>query len=234
MLTFENNTILSCNISYTLPFSSHILRDVCVYFRWHSHAGLQYVDGVHGPLIVRQPNKTNVNRKEYHFDLSEHIIYLQDWFHIPMVNVLVPEFYHGAGPYTPDAILINGRGGQIVPEHHKPQWCEDGSPCSIPRYAQFNVSKGQKYRFRTIAGMAARKCSVRVSIDNHNLVIIATDGAPTKPFTCKSFRIFNAERYDFVLDANQAHGNYWLRVEVSNILFNFIPHKHRHLPPHTP
>ncbi len=193
------------------------MKYISYYFRWHSHAGLQYVDGVSGPLIVRQPNETNVNRQEYHFDLSEHVIFLQDWFHTPLVNLLVPDVYgvpENGRKYTPDAILINGRGGQIVPEQGEPQWCEDNKQCNIPRYAQFNVTKGQKYRFRTIAGMAARRCRVRVSVDDHNITIIATDGASTKPFTCKSFFMFNAERYDFVLDANQASGNYWLRVEV--------------------
>ncbi len=186
--------------------------------RWHSHAGLQYADGISGPLIVRQPNETNVNRQEYHFDLSEHIIFVQDWFHLPLVNLLVPDFYKAPGANAnPDAILINGRGGQIVLEHGKPQWCEDGLPCSIPRYAQFNVTKGHKYRFRTIAGMATKRCQVRVSIDDHNITIIATDGALTKPFTCKSFLMFNAERYDFVLYTNQEPSNYWLRVEVNTI-----------------
>ncbi len=207
-----------CISHFQKPTFEIYLRLFCVYFRWHSHAGLQYVDGVSGPLIVRQPNETNANRKEYHFDLSEHIIFIQDWFHTTLVNLLVPDIYDVRGRYFPDAILINGRGGQTVPEQlGKPEWCEDNSQCNIPRYAQFNVTKGQKYRFRTIAGMAARRCRVRVSIDDHNITIIATDGALTKPFTCKSFFMFNAERYDFVLDANQEPGNYWLRVEVKLI-----------------
>ena len=129
----------------------------------------------------------------------------------------MPDFYRVAGVNAdPDTILINGRGGQIVPEQGKPQWCGNkAETCNLPRYAQFNVTKGQKYRFRTIAGMATKRCQVNVSIDDHNITIIATDGTLTKPFTCKSFLMFNAERYDFVLDANQEPGNYWLRVEVS-------------------
>ena len=55
---------------------------------------------------------------------------------------------------------------------------------------------------------------MRVSVDNHTLQIIATDGASTKPYATRYFAIWNAERYDFVLNADQEPENYWMRVTV--------------------
>ena len=99
----------------------------------------------------------------------------------------------------------------------------------MPRYAQFNVTKcngeceqGDRYRFRVISAAVERKCALKVSVDQHDLKIIATDGASIKPFTAKSFIIFNAERYDFVLAADREPSNYWIRVTVSFISLSVL------------
>jgi len=72
---------------------------------------------------------------------------------------------------------------------------------------------------------------MEISVDNHTLSVIATDGSnlqPTmgkivhlkSPFKVKIFLFLTAdslvsyagERFDFVLNANQSIGRYWLRV----------------------
>ena len=42
--------------------------------------------------------------------------------------------------------------------------------------------------------------------------MIATDGNPFEKVEVDSFNIFAGERFDFVLNASQAIGNYWVRV----------------------
>ncbi len=54
-----------------------------------------------------------------------------------------------------------------------------------------------------------------ISIENHNLTAIATDGAPIEPITVDTIGLADGERYDFVLTADQEVGNYWFRVRVA-------------------
>ena len=42
--------------------------------------------------------------------------------------------------------------------------------------------------------------------------IIETDGQSNEPLTVDSLQIFAAQRYSFVLNANQPVGNYWIRA----------------------
>ena len=81
--------------------------------------------------------------------------------------------------------LVNGRG-----EKHlvKDEYNVTGSnTIPDPKHTPvevFNVDYGKAYRFRMIS--AAPRCPFKVSIDDHELTIIATDGAPLKPATAQS------------------------------------------------
>ncbi len=52
----------------------------------------------------------------------------------------------------------------------------------------------------------------QVSIDNHTMTMIASDGNPFGPADVRSFNVYAGERYDFVLSASQSVGNYWIRA----------------------
>ena len=49
---------------------------------WHSHVSFQRGDGLFGPYIVRRPVGNDPNDYLYDFDLTEHFIFPQEWFHI--------------------------------------------------------------------------------------------------------------------------------------------------------
>ena len=119
-------------------------------YRWHSHSGLQRGDGLNGAFIVRQPKEIDVNGVLYDYDKPEHVIVLQDWEHRMGVNHFVRDFYQGFDA-SPGAILINGKGGQTIPEEERPLWCgssnTDLRACPVPRYEQFVVTRGDKFRF---------------------------------------------------------------------------------------
>jgi iron transport multicopper oxidase len=51
------------------------------------------------------------------------------------------------------------------------------------------------------------------SIDGHNLTVIEADGVTTSPVTVNQLTIFAAQRYSFVLEANQPVDNYWIRAQ---------------------
>ena len=73
----------------------------------------------------------------------------------------------------------------------------------------FNVTRRKKYRFRVIG--TGSLYPLRVSVDNHEILVVATDGYDIDPWMVESLVIQPGERYDFILDANQPYGNYWIR-----------------------
>ena len=61
--------------------------------------------------------------------------------------------------------------------------------------ATFYVTHGFKYRFR-VANPGFTLCPVLVSIDDHELLIIASDTGSVQPEKAKSFIIYGGERYE--------------------------------------
>lgn len=78
-------------------------------------------------------------------------------------------------------------------------------------YEVFNITSGRRYRFRVISN-GILNCPIQFSIDNHTLGVFESDGNPFKKIEVESFNIFAGERFDFVLNADQPIGNYWMRV----------------------
>ena len=48
---------------------------------YHSHSSFQRGDGLFGPYIVRTAKELDPNADEYDFDLTDHYISVQEWFH---------------------------------------------------------------------------------------------------------------------------------------------------------
>ena len=84
--------------------------------------------------------------------------------------------------------LVNGRGEKhkVNDEHNLTGSATTPDPAYTPLEV-FNVDSGKTYRFRMIS--AAPRCFFKVSVDNHELVVIATDGAPLKPVTVQNIII---------------------------------------------
>lgn len=99
---------------------------------------------------------------------------------------------------------------KLVPGHGKGEpFSKNGVDYFTP-YSEFEVEPTKKYRFR-IVGNGILHCPFKVSVDNHQIEVIATDGHPFKSVMADSVVVQTGERYDFVLHANQAVGNYWMR-----------------------
>lgn len=254
---------------------------------WHSHVGTQRSDGAFGSLIVRQPESYIPHSHLYDFDLSEHIIFIQDWIYVTSISNF-NAFHHSIGDNKPQNILINGKGkyinnknedeiktiitttdggndqneespivteATIIPltqdevnaeEHvqkNYPNKKNTENPTvnntDVPpteaatdkQYIVMNLNKQKRsteelvttplqiyevtqnktYRFRTVnAGFL--NCPVELSIDNHNLTVIASDGWYIEPIIVSTIVIYSGERFDFILNASQSINNYWMRV----------------------
>nr|QHF16626.1 laccase 2 protein [Cepaea nemoralis] len=172
---------------------------------WHSHAGLQRADGLFGHLVVRQAPSREPHWGVYDFDLPEHELLVNDWWH-RSADPSFAQHHHSDGDNKPSTILINGKGMDTVVCNNETKQCN----CT-PREL-FTVKKGFRYRFRIISN-GILNCPFRISVDEHSLEIIASDGAPVSPMEVESFNIIAGERYDFVLTANQSVDNYLIRVQ---------------------
>ncbi|KAH8382219.1 hypothetical protein KR009_002442 [Drosophila setifemur] len=157
---------------------------------YHSHVGWQRGFGVAGALIVRQTRQENQHAQLYDYDLVEHTLLIQDIFYENNLQ---------------DArnILINGKG-----RNHLSQLPDNDNR---HRYERLRVTPGYRYRMRVILNGIAN-CPVEFSIEQHKLLIVSADGNDIEPVLADGFFLTSAERFDFVLEANQYAKNYWIRV----------------------
>ncbi|KAJ7794928.1 laccase [Mycena olivaceomarginata] len=83
-----------------------------------------------------------------------------------------------------------------------------GGPTS--QLAVISVTSGQRYRMRLVS----MSCDPNFifTIDGHTMTIIEADGVNTEPLTVDSIQIYAGQRYSFVLTADQAVDNYWIRT----------------------
>ncbi|KAL3853436.1 hypothetical protein ACJMK2_016973 [Sinanodonta woodiana] len=179
---------------------------------YHSHLGTQRTMGIFGALIIRE--------RKYHKE-DEHIMSITEYNHDmdSMLSYMKDKYglYEGRTPAIPSKAidgtqfdnfqfhsgLINGRGRFYDPRtgHH------NGAPLTV-----FNVFRGRSYRFRVIG--AANMLAFRISVDHHSLLLVASDGHDLEPVNVESFIINPGESFDFVLVANQAVSNYWIRAHT--------------------
>ncbi|KAJ3150803.1 laccase [Geranomyces variabilis] len=172
--------------SYTYRFQS---RDQAGTFWYHSHFHAQYVDGLRGVIIVRDPQ--DPHKSLYDFDLDEHVLSLSEWYSQPSKIDLQQLLATGSEP-TPSAGLINGSGGKA------------------PKYVA-NVAKGKRYRMRIVNSGAMT--SWEFSIDKHDFTVIEVDSINHKPVLASKLVIYPGQRYSIVVNANQQVGNYAITIK---------------------
>lgn len=82
----------------------------------------------------------------------------------------------------------------------------------ITPYEVFHVTAGYRYRFRTI-NSGFLNCPLEISVDNHTLTVIASDGSYFEPVAVDTLVSYAGERFDFVVNADQPIYNYWVRIK---------------------
>ncbi|XP_076303579.1 uncharacterized protein LOC143221864 [Lasioglossum baleicum] len=169
---------------------------------WHSHVGLQKMNGFAGSFIVREPAEEDPNSDLYDYDLANHVVFISDW----MIENAVERFpgrTEGITQQLPDDLLINGRG------RYKSEIGTNATTDTPLEVIQVEANK--RYRFRMINAFCAT-CSGELTIQGHNLTVIATDGESVKPVTVSSIVSYAGERYDFVINTDQTPGAYWIQL----------------------
>ena len=84
----------------------------------------------------------------------------------------------------------------------------------------YEVESNRVYRFRVINHGALYP--FRISVDDHEMSVVASDGADVVPTPVESVIIHAAERYDLVITTNQSVGNYWIRAESIAVRHKFF------------
>ncbi|CAH1252822.1 Hypp1020 [Branchiostoma lanceolatum] len=179
-------------------------------FYYHSHMSRQMADGLFGALIIHNSQTT----------IPSFPLLLNDWYHEEAETLDIASKYNlyhrGAGQferaepsrgYSVDGIeiavrqfvsaLINGRG----------RYKSNKAPLS-----KFTVEEAQKIRIRLIH--AGGDHNFKVSIDQHALRVLASDGHDINPLTVDAIIVSPGERYDFEVDASASPGLYWVRAET--------------------
>ena len=145
---------------------------------YHSHTSFQRGEGAFGPCIVRRTAENDPQTHLYDFDLTEHLIFPQEWFHAASREAFVLHHWD-TGKNKPDNMLINGKGRN-----------QNGTKTP---YATFHVRSGFRYRFR-IVSPGFTLCPIEVSVENHTLTLIASDTHSIEPVEVDSFVLHEGER----------------------------------------
>jgi FtsP/CotA-like multicopper oxidase with cupredoxin domain len=170
---------------------------------YHSHTGLQYSEGLHGPLIIE--SKTN----DYDYDREE-VLMIGDWF-VEKSDDIYEKIKSGEyrkaekpskGPTKPDygdvsfeSFVFNGQG-QLP----------DGSKGGLNTFV---VEKGETIRFRIIN--TSSTYALKLQFDQHPMTIIENDGQPVKPVKTDGITIDIGERFDVLVKANRS-GKHYIRA----------------------
>ncbi|KAI9694661.1 MAG: hypothetical protein M1822_000277 [Bathelium mastoideum] len=185
------NGVTECPIA---PGQTKQYRMKCTQFGtswYHSHFSAQYAEGVVGTIIINGPATAN-------YDVDLGTLPITDWFHDTAFMLNHRALHSTTGPPVPNNALINGT-----------MKSPDGTR---GKYHKVKITKGKKYRIRFVN--TAVHEHFQVSIDGHNMTVITSDLVPIRPFTAQFLSMNVGQRYDVVVDASQAVGNYWIRADT--------------------
>ncbi|KAL0324924.1 UNVERIFIED_CONTAM: Laccase-14 [Sesamum radiatum] len=162
---------------------------------WHAHSDWSRAT-VHGALIV-YPKKKN----DYPFPVPdvEVPIILGEWWKSEIREVLREFLQSGGDPNISDAFLFNGQPGDLY-------------PCSKSDTFKLTVDYGKRYLLRMVNAVMNNIMFVRIA--NHNVTVVGSDGAYTKPFTSDYIAISPGQTIDFLLEANQQPSHYYMAAHV--------------------
>ncbi|XP_031115582.1 laccase-15-like [Ipomoea triloba] len=190
--------ITQCPIAPGANFSQRInLSDEEGTVWWHAHSDWSRAT-VHGAVIIYPDNGT-----EYPFPQpdAEIPIILGEWWKSDIQAVLDEFLASGGGPNNSDAYLINGQPGDLY-------------PCPVNDTYKLTVEYGKTYLLRMVN--AVMNNILFFSIANHQITVVGTDGAYTKPLTSDYIAISPGQTIDFLLHANQTPNHYYMAAKAYN------------------
>ncbi|KAK9511421.1 hypothetical protein O3M35_000082 [Rhynocoris fuscipes] len=202
--------VTQCPINPGETFRYRFIAEEDGSFFYHSHSGVQKIDGLAGPLVVRKEKSKEIFGHLYDFDLFEHIVFIQDWVH-GVADQMVPGLR--TGPYSgslPRSYLINGRGIYVGSTSDPYDLTSMAFSPSQPPISEFVVKQGRRYRFRIISSTCLA-CTVRITIQGHRMTLIHADGAGSiNPTEVDAVTLNSGDRFDVIIEAKNKIDSYWI------------------------
>ncbi|KAK5108026.1 hypothetical protein LTR62_008861 [Meristemomyces frigidus] len=158
---------------------------------YHSHFSCQYGDGVVGQIMIHGPATAN-------YDIELGPLPLTDWYYRTVNYHASLAEHQNALPPEADNALINGTM----------------TSNSGGKYALTPLTPGKKHRVR-LMNTAVDNHFV-VSLDGHQMEVIAADFVPIEPFNVSTLFIGIGQRYDVIISADQSPGAYWFRADIQD------------------
>ncbi|KAF9421889.1 hypothetical protein HW555_002329, partial [Spodoptera exigua] len=154
--------VTQCPIAYGQTFKYAFVATSPGTFFYHADSVSHQSDGVYGPLIINQPQPLEHHSSLYDYDRSaENTLTIGAKF-----PELLTAKLEDVSKLKPDALIIN----------------------SDRDVSKIVVIAGFAYRLRFINAIAT-ECPVIVTIEKHEMVVIATDGKPTKPVLARNVEL---------------------------------------------
>ncbi|KAL8923535.1 MAG: hypothetical protein Q9172_003071 [Xanthocarpia lactea] len=187
-------SVHQCPVAPGTSFTYRFQADLYGTSWWHAHYSSQYAAGLLGPMIIHGPT-------HYEYDVDIGPIILADLESIDRTNWL---------QYS-DNNLINGKMSFDCSTVNDERPCTNSAPLS-----KFKFERGKAHRLRLInAGAAGQQV---FSIDGHDMVVIANDYVPVRPYTAKTVFLGVGQRTDVVVKGTgEVDMAYWMRSNISTI-----------------
>ncbi|KAF6203748.1 hypothetical protein GE061_002082 [Apolygus lucorum] len=80
---------------------------------------------------------------------------------------------------------------------------------------KLTVTPGLRYRIRVVHAGGGNSCPFFVSVQNHEMLVIALDGKSIKPVNARTVQINQGERFDFVLSAYAEPADHLIQVRTN-------------------
>lgn len=164
---------------------------------YHSHFSLQLAEGLQGPIVIHGPATAN-----YDEDLGP--LFLTDWSHESAFKI-----WHDSANYGGQPVLENG----LINGSNTFDCSGSSDPACLGTGKRFELQKfvpGTKYRIRLISSQVDGW--MKFTIDGHKFQVIASDFVPIVPYTTDNVIVTSGQRYDIIVEADAAVGNYWMRA----------------------
>lgn len=162
---------------------------------YHSHISLQYSNGLFGGMVFNGPAAANYDK-----DLGP--LFLQDWSHTSTFDAWTQKEKFGI-THALTSTLINGTNDYDC--------SKSGHSACVGGGRKFEMvfQRGKRYLLRLVN--VSTDSQFQFSIDGHRLTVIANDFVPIRPYDTNAVVINSAQRYDVIVEASAAPGDYWLR-----------------------
>ena len=220
------------NFTYTFT-----LKEVGTHW-YHSHSGATRTDGLFGAVVVTSPGEfegTDVNPRDFEDLPGQHSFTVIDYQHESSTHLFdivnsgagFDDLVKGSTSKYEETHMSSGAGTAVIPFLSglistagwlfQPLNNASCMPVDNVPLTFFQVERGKAFRFRVVG--TPDVYSFRLSVQGHKLVMLATDGVPTRsnPEKVDFIIVHSAERYDFLLNATEnsdSDGYYWLILET--------------------